>query len=95
MSKKGISDAQAAKEKLWTDSDFSSGKIKAIRFMDNDFRCCGPDDKSDETIPIYGQIEVNFDDHVYATIPCTVAEAKEYEIGQKVSISLNTDDSDD
>lgn len=92
---KGISDAQSAKEKLWTNKDFSSGKIKGIRFMDSKYMCCGPDDKDDDnTIPVYGQVEINFDDGVYATIPCTVSEAKEYEIGQKVSISLITDDDD-
>lgn len=93
MSKKGISDAQDAKEKLWTESDFSSGKIKSIRLNDSNNRCCSSDD-DDDSIPVYGSIEVTFDDDVYATIPCTLAEAKEYEIGQKVSISLVTEDDD-
>lgn len=93
---KGISDAQEAKEKLWTDSDFNQGKIKSIRLMDRDNQCCSPNERQKKhSIPVYGQIEVEFDDGVYSTIPCTLKEAEEYSIGQKASIELVIESSDD
>lgn len=87
---KGISDAQSAKERLWTESDFGSGTIKSIRYNDRHNRYTPDDDP--RSIPVYASIEVEFDDDVCATIPCTINAAKEYEIGQKVTLSLDADD---
>lgn len=101
---KGISDAQTAKEKLWTESDFKGGTIKSIRYMDSDNQYVssypGSKDKKKSTIPIYGMTEITFENDsgqpiVSASIPCTLKEAQEYHVGQKVSVEIITDDSMD
>lgn len=101
---KGVSDAQRAKEKLWTESDFRSGVIKSIRYMDSDNQyCCSPSDDSEKrksAIPIYGMTEVTFENDsgrpiVSASIPCTLKEAQEYYVGQHVSITLVTNEDDE
>jgi hypothetical protein len=101
---KGITDAQKAKERLWTESDFKSGTIKSIRYMDSDNQYIGgpsSGNKKKGSIPVYGMTEVNFENDsgepiVSASIPCTLKEAQEYYVGQKVSVELVTgDDSDD
>lgn len=100
MSKKGISDAQDAKEKLWTESDFKSGTIKSIRYMDSDNQYVSPDEKKKSSIPVYGLTEITFENDsgrpiVSACIPCTLEEAQEYYVGQKARVELITDSDDE
>ncbi|SRR6266404_3854907 len=97
---KGISDAQSAKEKLWTEADFKSGTIKSIRYMDSDNQYCSPNDKKKNAIPVYGMTEITFENDsgqpiVSASFPCTLKEAQEYYVGQKARVELITDDDED
>lgn len=86
---KGISDAQQAKEKLWTQDDLI-GTIKEIRLMDGSNVPTTSDGENDKT-PTYAEVTVEFDNGITARIPCTVAEAEEYTIGQSATVSLDTD----
>lgn len=100
MSKKGISDAQRMKEKLWTDEDFKSGTIKNIRYTDGSYSYIGDNEKKKDKIPVYGSIEVEFHNDsgqpiVTANIPCPLSTAKNYSIGQTCRVELVVDDDTD